>query len=1361
MVWLGLAGSLRGQDECATALPIAAGVTVGTTATATTSSVTGTCGAPMGNDLWYAYEAPRSTTVTASLCPAAGGSALFDACLAAFSGPCGAPTEIACSDDHCGTSPEIAFSVEAGETYFLAVGGSRGQAGFFALSLREAPVHDECDGALPIAAGFTVGTNVGASRSAPTGTCGVMGSDVWYAFTATVDDSITASLCVPGAGAGFGAALAVFSGPCTSLVEIACDDNGRGSGPEVTFAATAGQTYHIAVGGANGAQGTFTMALFGVPTNDECTTATSITGGAAIGTTLGATPSIAAASCAAGGGDVWFAYTAPSPGLLTASLCPTAGGSADFDTVLAVFSGDCGALVELACNDDVCGAASAVTLPVVSGQTYLMSVGGAAGERGSFRLALGLAAAGDDCAAPLPITEGITAGANFGATTSGSVASCGAMGSDVWYEYTPMDDGLVTASFCAPGAGADFDTVLAVFDTCSGATLTCNDDHCGAAAEVTFGVRAGQPYLIAVGGNQGEQGTYRLWLRSSPLHFQFDELGKRTLPRDQAAAVDAALCDVNADGAVDLFVVDDPGSLRLLLNDGLGGFDDVTGTHLPVSTVATKAIDNADIDGDGDLDLVLGNAGQDQLYVNDGTGVFTDVTAASLPSDLRPTQSVVCIDVEGDGDLDLALGDLRSPVRLYLNDGNGAFADVSAARLPTYSGDPTALAAVDADGDGDADLVVGHSGYRAGLYVNDGAGSFVDETEARLPDQVEYIRAVAARDVDADGDLDLVFGALGTLLYLNDGTGVFHDATAAQTPAYYDDTHDIACLDVDADGDDDIVVANVGGSSGQPNRLFRNNGAGMFTDATAGNLPQGQGVTPAVAHGDVDGDGDPDLVTANGVSFAGHQDRLYLNDGTGTFIDADRSRLPIFWDRTDGLACCDVDGDSDLDLVIAGDGPNRLLLNDGSGYFDEAGAPHLSSAVWVTCAAVSGDLDGDGDQDLVFGNRLQQNRLFLNDGAGRFVDVTSSRMPADNDATHALACCDVDRDGDLDLVIGNQRQQNRLYLNDGTAMFVDATSARMPMDLDGTEAVTCCDVDGDGDHDLVCGNAGGVTPDPNRLYLNDGMGTFRDVTANRMPRTDGDTVAIVAADVDGDGDLDLVLGNDGFPVAEKNLLFINDGTGRFADESARLPGHVDDTRALSCGDLDGDGDLDLVIGNHGSSAGQQNRVYANDGAGRFTDVTATLLPPSLDATRELACADLDNDGDFDVVSGSRYADRIMINLLRQLEAPDVARPGRSYRLEVYARNGPPRLLDLAVVFVGGGRASIVLPPWGTFGLDPTQAVALPAFLIPQPEGVGSVSLTMPRSSAFIGLPVYSQALIGSFPTPSRLSSVILDVILGA
>ena len=476
-------------------------------------------------------------------------------------------------------------------------------------------------------------------------------------------------------------------------------------------------------------------------------------------------------------------------------------------------------------------------------------------------------------------------------------------------------------------------------------------------------------------------------------------------------------------------------------------------------------------------------------------------------------------------------------------------------------------------------------------------------------------------------------------------------------------------------------------------------------------IPGNSDATSGVAIGDVDGDGDLDLVFGNNY---GQQDRLWLNAGDGTFVDATASHMPASLDWSSGLALGDVDGDGDLDLVAAR--PSRLYLNDGSGIFTSA--PVASMPVGNGITPAFGDVDGDGDLDIAF---------------------------ASNEESFAMP--------------------NLLYLNDGLGVFSDATAMRMPPNGqwgDYTKAVVMGDVDSDGDVDMLCANAPSyqmlwVTNGLNRLYLNDGSGTFTDATSTQMPFQFGDAWSVALADVDGDGDLDAVFGD-----SWASRLFVNDGNGWFSDASAlQMPAGNGWNVALAFADLDGDGDPDLVSGNEAflsSPLFAQNRFYLNDGTGTFQDVTAARLPAAFDNTRGLALGDLDSDGDIDLVFGTLGAEnRVYLNLQRQLDAPLAPQIGQPYGLDAYMRYGTSNVANFAVTYLSTAPDSIATA-FGTIGLDLAQAVPFPTMIVPQPTGVGSVGFTVPNTPSLVGQAIYSQAMLVAYPYDLRLSNVVADVI---
>jgi hypothetical protein len=502
-------------------------------------------------------------------------------------------------------------------------------------------------------------------------------------------------------------------------------------------------------------------------------------------------------------------------------------------------------------------------------------------------------------------------------------------------------------------------------------------------------------------------------------------------------------------------------------------------------------------------------------------------------------------------------------------------------------------------------------------------------------------------------------------------------------------------------------------------------------------LPADADVSLAVILGDVDGDGDLDAFVGN----VG-QTRLYLNHGSGVFTDVTATNLPTLLDFTTAVALGDVDGDGDLDAFVGNAyvQQNRLYLNDGTGVFTDVTVTNLPALSDGTYALALADMDGDGDLDAFVGNQYQQNRLYLNGGAGVFTDVTATNLPVLPDWTNAVVLGDVDGDGDLDAFVGNSGLdpnlvgQNRLYLNGGTGIFTDVTATNL-LALPGyTTAVALGDVDGDGDLDALVGNTFGQQ---NRLYLNL-PGIFTDVTATNLPALLDDTTAVALGDVEGDGDLDAFVGN----FARQNHLYLNGGTGVFTDVTAtNLPTLSDNTRGVALGDVDGDGDLDAFVGNFE----EQNRLYLNAGTGAFADVTGTNVPALLDDTMAVSLGDVDGDGDLDAFVGNGGQPiRLYTNLSRQVAWRGIPRAGKPLVLDL---SGPGT--GFWVLGASLASASIPLFPFGTLRLDPATLLHVGGGAL-DPQGRASLSSLVPPIPALVGVSAYWQAGVGPPPLLTNL-----------
>lgn len=359
-----------------------------------------------------------------------------------------------------------------------------------------------------------------------------------------------------------------------------------------------------------------------------------------------------------------------------------------------------------------------------------------------------------------------------------------------------------------------------------------------------------------------------------------------------------------------------------------------------------------------------------------------------------------------------------------------------------------------------------------------------------------------------------------------------------------------------------------------------------------------------------------------------------------------------FW--TNKVEIADVNGDGRPDLLFANGGdystpgtpePNQVFLNAGSGFrFTEATTQLLGSMPDLARVIKARDLNGDGLTDIVVGTTYQtQSRLYLGRGEGRFEEATRTNLPAQALSVGDLEPGDVDGDGDLDLVLAdwgpgnnmaNEGGRTRLWLNDGGGRFTDATGPRMPdIEVRFSWDLELADVDNDADLDVLvsCKRCGG-----SYLFRNDGAGTFTDDPRGLPQYTNN--YEFEPMDLDGDGFLDLVTINDGEIVRENSSsrrehVFRNDAKGRFRDATeAWWPPAAnvgEDDNMVAFLDYDSDGDADFVVG----SLSGPDRLLINDGKGHLTVRLDVFGGEGTPGTLGLALADLDGDGRMDVVQG--------------------------------------------------------------------------------------------------------------------------------
>lgn len=682
--------------------------------------------------------------------------------------------------------------------------------------------------------------------------------------------------------------------------------------------------------------------------------------------------------------------------------------------------------------------------------------------------------------------------------------------------------------------------------------------------------------------------------------------------------------DLNGDSHLDIVVGNGtPGALSVLLNNGDGTFQaHVDYTYDGGVSDSTNSIVVGDADGDGIADVVVGGSSTSVYVVpGNGNGTLSEAGIQVLSTDFPYHYGVSIADMNSDGLPDIVAGSgcdggPDAAVDVYLGKVGGTFA-ASPDESIAAAACPESVPVADVNEDGVPDVIVaGYDDSVAKVFFGDGAGGLIAGPSYDLPAGSEPYWVHVA-DIDGDRHIDILVPEssydIASVLY-GKGDGSFEKpiSVAMGMGAY-----DVAAVDANGDGILDLVGLDEYGAPGiviargLGERRFRSYRSYSYQNASG----DGQSASSMVST-DFNGDGAPDVATVN---TSDNTLSILLNDGQGGFDPVKVLPLTGSAPQVVALATADFNGDGNADLITAdGGGTLWVGMGNGDGTFNLAPGGTLAFAVAVGIAV--GDVDIDGELDVVV-SEVSSNQIQVCRGGGHNTFDCGLYAPVPVGSPTRLALADINDDGKLDLAVSNNASDAFVFLGDGKGGFGDGAGTAAPVATlagAGGGYLAVGDINGDSVQDLVVGS----NDTDISVFKGKGDGTFDDAATYASGVYDGSAPLDVAlADTNADGNSDIVAAN----FRENTIsVLLSNGDGTFASP-VNLAANFQSGPILAL-DMDADGLVDIIDAsvNTGAPLYTTVGVYLHN---HVPTVTAKNLTVEENASGSGTLAAVDSDRD--------------------------------------------------------------------------------------------------------------------------------------